>query len=286
MRVQRFTIAAAMTIIPLFAQNQLDYLALGDSIPFGLDPTLLTQPKVKPSDFTGYPEILNSAIPLIKNEINASCPGETSGSFLNTAAPDNGCNHEHVEIGQPTLPAFKTSIGLHTPYTGAQVDFAVSQLTSNPKIKLVTLSLGANDLLLLQLRCATAPDFAACVLPLLQNEVLPNFGMNLTQILTAIRVRAHYTGTLVVMTYYSPRADPVFVQAVSALNQVMYLVGAQFGARFADGFTAFRLASTFFQGDPCKAGLLIRLSATSCDVHPSRLGQSILAGTVVLNIGK
>ena len=47
------------------------------------------------------------------------------------------------------------------------------------------------------------------------------------------------------------------------------------------GAVIFRLASLFFQGDPCKAGLLIRLSQTTCDIHPSRYGQGVLAVTVV-----
>jgi hypothetical protein len=46
------------------------------------------------------------------------------------------------------LPAFKTSIGLHTPYLISQIDFAEAQLRANKHINLVTLTIGANDLLL------------------------------------------------------------------------------------------------------------------------------------------
>jgi lysophospholipase L1-like esterase len=289
MKIYSFTIASALTLIacPLLAQNQTDYLALGDSVPYGFDPTVLSRPNPRPNMFVGYPEIVHDFLRRqIRTDINTSCPGETSGSFLNIAAPDNGCNHPHIEPGQPPVPAIKTSIGLHTPYTGSQVAFAVSQLTRNRSINLVTLSIGANDLLLVQLQCALAPNFPACVQGLLPS-VLGAYGTNLAQILTAIRVQARYTGKLIVMTYYSPSADPLFIQAVAALNQVMFQVGGQFpNTQFADAFTAFRLASMFFQGDPCKAGLLVRLSATACDVHPSRIGQNVLAATVLVALAK
>ncbi len=90
------------------------------------------------------------------------------------------------------------------------------------------------------------------------------------------------------MTVYSPSANPLFTQAVAALNGVMTLVGSQFGAKFADAFGAFQLASSLppFQGDPCKAGLLIRLGPDTCDVHPSPAGRNLLATTVLLANGQ
>src|SRR5258707_8541064 len=75
---------------------------------------------------------------------------------------------------------------------------------------------------------------------------------------------------------YSPRADPLFIQAIGALDFVMTQVGANFGVKFADEFTAFQIASAPFNGDPCAAGLLIRLTATTCDVHPSPAGRDLL----------
>jgi hypothetical protein len=67
---------------------------------------------------------------------------------------DNGCNSPHVvPLPSPSLPPvvippFKTTIGLHANYSGAQMDFAASQLKPNQKIDLVTLNIGANDILL------------------------------------------------------------------------------------------------------------------------------------------
>ncbi len=39
-------------------------------------------------------------------------------------------------------------------------------------------------------------------------------------------------------------------------------VASNFGVKFADAYTAFQLASAPFGGDPCAAGLLIRLPAS------------------------
>ncbi len=147
----------ALTLLTasLFAGNEKNYtyLALGDSIPFGMNVTLLppySQTTPTPSEFVGYPEVVAATEHLLfsNKEVNASCPGETSGSFLNIAVPDNGCNSPHYQPPAPTLPPFKASIGLHTNYTGAQMDFAASQFSTNLHLNLVTLSIGANDVLL------------------------------------------------------------------------------------------------------------------------------------------
>jgi lysophospholipase L1-like esterase len=248
------------------------YLALGDSIPFGFDPTLFATSIPAPDAFFGYPELLTN--PNAKKLLNAACPGETSASFLVLGAPDNGCNGP----GPQGQPPFKPSIGLKADYPNvSQMQFAVAQLQGNKHVKLVTLSLGGNDLSLLQAACAQEADFQRCVLTRLPG-VLGNFGAQLTQILTGIR--REYDGRLVLVTTYSPTADPLSTGAIAAMNLVMAAVGSQFGVRIADGFTAFRVASARFGGDPCQAGLLVRLSVTTCDIHPSALGRSTLADAV------
>jgi lysophospholipase L1-like esterase len=268
----RFTQVLALAVLaaPVFAANQTSYqyLALGDSVSFGFDPTILGAP---PSKYVGYPEILSQLEFLVNSpkQVNASCPGQTSGSYLAGGA-DIGCE------------PFKAAFGLHTNYTGTQASFAVSQLSSNKHIKLVTLSIGGNDLLILEQLCSADPSsFATCVGANL-TPTLQTYGTNLSQILAAIRLTAGDKGPLVLVKYYPVNTDPLFTGAIAALNGVMVTVGAQFGAKFADGFTAFELASALFQGDPCKAGLLVRLTETTCDVHPSHKGQQVLAATVLL----
>jgi lysophospholipase L1-like esterase len=266
--------ALMLTLIaaPIFAGNEKNYtyLALGDSVSFGFDPNVM--PPV-PAKYTGYPEVVAGVLHLLQpgKEVNASCPGETSGTFL-YGGVGNGCQ------------AFKDAVGLHTTYAGTQGNFAVTQLLANKHIDLVTLSIGGNDLLLVQQACANAPSFAACVAAALPGA-LQTYGANLTAILSGVRLQAGYTGDLVLVEYYAPNNNPLFISAVSALNQVMTTVGAAFGATFADGFTAFQVASALQAGDPCAAGLLARLNATTCDVDPSPLGQTVLAATVLLTVG-
>lgn len=282
------TLALALLVAPVFGGDEKSstYLALGDSIAFGFDPTLLStkpnQALPAPNKFVGYPERVKISESSGK-QINAACPGETSGSFLNPAAPDAGCEGPG---------GFKAVIGLHAAYTGSQVGFAYSVLASNKQINLVTLGIGDNDLVLLQQRCANLDPwvFAACVQADLfdPNGTLATYGNNLANILGAIRL--NYQGRLILMKSYSPNADPLFAQAVMGLNQVMTDVGTLFGAQFADGFNAFQSASAPFGGDPCKAGLLIVLSQPpagplACDVHPSKYGRDMLAAVVMKVVG-
>ena len=267
----------------LFAANEKDYtyLALGDSVAFGLDPRLLVPGPAGPpaSDFIGYPEIIAARDHLLqsKKEVNAACPGETSGSFMTPGAPDLGCH----DTGPQGQPPYKAWAGLHAMYPDTQLRFAISELSSNKHINLVTLGIGSNDVLLLIRNCSTTPDPAACVGSQI-GGLLQTIRGNLAQILAAIR-GTNYTGRLVLVGFYSPRADldPIAL----ALRSIMLDVGSHFGAMFADGFTAFQAAAAPFGGDVCQAGLLIRLDATTCDIHPSPAGRDLLAATVLAAIG-
>lgn len=139
-------------------------------------------------------------------------PGESSASFLDISALDNGCNHPHLQPGQTPaeLPPFKTTIGLKVPYTGSQMQLAVSRPLANRNTKLVTLSIGGNDLLLLlHLRCPAETDSYTCVQTRLVNGVLPAYAMNLGRILTGIRIQGRYSGNLVLVKFYSPMSTRV-----------------------------------------------------------------------------
>jgi hypothetical protein len=69
-------------------RGEPDYLALGDSIAFGYRPAPWADYR-DAADFAAYPEDLAAALKL--NLVNAACPGETSASMINPAAPSNGC---------------------------------------------------------------------------------------------------------------------------------------------------------------------------------------------------
>src|SRR5690349_16824348 len=104
----------------LAADKEDTYLALGDSVPFGLDLRLLLDPNHLPvaTQFAGYPECLAAFQwpPPQPRLIAASCPGESSGSFPDNR-PDYGCNSN----GPQGQPPFKTGIALHVDYTSPQL---------------------------------------------------------------------------------------------------------------------------------------------------------------------
>ncbi len=103
------TLAFALLAVPAFAGNEsnYDYLALGDSVPFGFNLSLLHLEPIPASNFTGYPEIVAQVEhwDKSKKEVNASCPGETSGSFLSPAPMTGNQCQEWRAAGWP----------LHTP---------------------------------------------------------------------------------------------------------------------------------------------------------------------------
>jgi len=250
--------------IPLIAGDPVHdtrYLALGDSIPFGFNPLVA----VNLDNYHGYPEFVSNG--LHQKLANASCFGETSGSFISATAPDFGCDAWKA-AGRP----------LFVQYSGTQMDFAVKYLRGNPNARFVTINIGGNDLALLQVGCNFDMTCELAGLP----GVLGAYGNNLLTIFTRLRGDAHYTGPIVLLTYYAFNyQDPVQVGAFSALNGIASGIASGFGAKIADGFQAFFVATIPFNGDSCAAGLLIKLPNGTCDTHPSQAGQKLLAATVL-----
>ncbi|HUS08134.1 MAG TPA: SGNH/GDSL hydrolase family protein [Bryobacteraceae bacterium] len=256
--------------LPASAQEQNpSYLALGDSLAFGFSPLVVGGA----GNFTGYPEEVagTKQVQHVKNLMNIACPGETSGSFLSNALPDNGCRD------------YKAYYGLHTVYAGTQLSFAASALRADKQIDLVTINLGGNDLRLLQSSCNYQAPCIIAGIPAL----LTAYGQNLAAILQSLRLDGGYTGNLVIVTYYSPDyQDPLQTGAIYALNTVATQVAAAFSAQIADGFTAFAQAAAGSNGNACTAGLLIPLPDGTCNIHPSPAGRALLAQTVLNLIGK
>jgi len=267
--------AGVLALVPAFpasatrasSSSPNDYLALGDSVPFGFSP-LLVQPGANPDVFVGYPQLASNLFIPKLNVINASCPGESSTSLISGTRPDNGCQDFRQFIG-----------GLHVPYSGSQLRFAENYVAANPGTRFVSLTVGANDLLLLQDRCrATVPSqgVTACILRGLPS-VLDTLRTNLTTIYARLRA-AGFQGDFVAVTYYSLNyRDLLVTGAVGTLDSVLASVTGAFGGRVADGFSAFAVASAPFGGDPCRAGLLIHRTLDTCDIHPSPAGAALLA---------
>jgi lysophospholipase L1-like esterase len=239
------------------------YLALGDSITFGFIANA-GYAYVRPDNFIGFSNYLSDALRL--DAANASCPGETTGSFLAATAADNGCRF------------YRSLVPLHVAYAGTQAEFAAEYLKSHPETKLVTIGLGANDVLLLEARCA---NDAFCIeggLP----QVLSGVTTNLKTIVEALRADG-YSGTMVMMNYYVlDDTVPGVISAFEALNQAIGVAAAQEGVPVADVFTAFRKAAAAGDGHACHAGLLNSSPENQflCDIHPSQSGHALIARTI------
>jgi lysophospholipase L1-like esterase len=242
-----------------------NYLALGDSVVFGYRPPKVTpiEDYLQPSRFTGYPSDLARALGL--TVVNASCPGETTASMISTSAPSYGC-----ENAQGSSVAYRTLAPLHVSYQGSQLSFAVHFLEQHRAARLVTLTIGANDLFRCQNTTAdhcTGSDF---------RRELAQVSANLDTILATLR--AHYRGNLIMLTYYAlDYRDP---GQTEQLNAVLTAQARRYKARIASGFAAFAPAADREGGDTCATGLLIKLPGGSCDEHPSAAGQALLAKAI------
>lgn len=240
------------------------YLALGDSLAFGYRPDV----PVALKNYIGYPQIVSDAMNL--KVANASCFGETSSHALDLAAPDLGCAW------------WRSQFPLFVNYRGTQIDYAVKFLRDPESTKLVTIDIGLNDLGVLLQACATNLDPTTCALNGLP-AVLGQYGGNLATIYTRIR-QTGYSGPIVAVTAYAFNyADPIQVGAITALNGILTTVSSGFGVRIADAYAAFEAAAAahHYGGDVCRTGLLVRLSPTTCDSHPSAAGQALLANLVI-----
>lgn len=249
------------------------YLALGDSVAFGyVPPQAVPAPKyLVAHSFVGYPQYL--AQQLRERVSNASCPGETTASMLDAGAQSNGCENSP---GSPV--GYRTLFPLHVQYQGTQMAYALHYLAVHHHTRLVTIDIGANDAFLCQ---ETTPDH--CTSPAELAVVLSQIATNLGTILDDLR--AVYQGPIVVLTYYSlSYSDPVAVAGTQLLDSVIAGATTAHGGIVADGFAAFQGPSGA-AGDPCAAGLLIKLPDGTCNIHPSPTGQRLLAAAIAQAIG-
>jgi lysophospholipase L1-like esterase len=251
------------------------YLALGDSVAFGyVPPAAVPAPNYNSAhSFVGYPEFL--AQQLNERVSNASCPGETSTSMLVAGAQSNGCENSP---GSPV--GYRTLNPLHVQYHGTQMEYALHYLAAHKHTRLVTIDVGANDVFLCQ---ETTPDQCG---PAELFGVAQQIAANLGTIFHDLRDVAGYQGPIVVLTYYSlSYSDPTSIMGAQFLDKTIADAATANGGIVADGFGAFQGPSLASGGDPCAAGLLIKLPDGTCNIHPSPAGAKLLAGAIAEAIG-
>jgi lysophospholipase L1-like esterase len=132
--------AGALAASSAPAAPQAYYLALGDSIAYGFQPTKARK-ELPPSGFnTGYVDVfaarLRTIDPGIK-VVNYGCPGESMVTFAK-----GGC------------PAFEDGIDLHDAFSGSQLGAALAFLRAHPgQVSPVTITLWGNDVQGFEERC-------------------------------------------------------------------------------------------------------------------------------------
>jgi lysophospholipase L1-like esterase len=239
------------------------YLALGDSIAFGQNPTIADEMEL--ALFIGYPVAVAAAKGY--GLANAGCSGEATSGFISATGADNGCRED------------KARGRLHTIYTSTQLEFATSFLKAHPETALVTLDIGANDLILVKKACDGGVLCEIAGLPKVSSAV----GANARTIFKGIRDTG-YSGPIVLVTTYIPDYnDSTAALAMSLVNNATTseVQKADIHGRVADGYGAMKNAASASKGDACAAGLLIPLPEGGCDIHPTPAGRKVLEQAVL-----
>lgn len=250
------------------AEARDDILVLGDSVAF----SYIASPGyeyfyINPENFVGFPDDLGDMLHV--DVVNASCPGESTGSFLSATALDNGCR------------LYRQYFPLHVDYSSTQLEFTTYYLKRHHDVRLVTITLGGNDELLLLQACAYDPT---CIQQGAA-AMVATVAANMSTVLADVRATG-YRGPIIVTNYESLDYSVVGGTALTAaLNQGIAFPAATYGAVVADVFTAFQkavAANPFSGGSVCKAGLLNPdvKEQFLCDIHPTQTGHRLIARTV------
>jgi lysophospholipase L1-like esterase len=126
-------LAASAASGPVYQAPQAYYLALGDSIAYGVQPAKVDA-GLPPSRFsTGYVDVFAARLRALAPKIqvvNYGCPGETTRTFI-----DGGCSGLHDVRA------------LHDAFKGSQLGAALAFLRAHPgQVSPITLTLWGNDL--------------------------------------------------------------------------------------------------------------------------------------------
>jgi lysophospholipase L1-like esterase len=275
MRSLTVVLAAAMLILGVVAGGAAGgtssppsyYLALGDSIAYGYQPTK-EKPAADPSDYdTGYVDVVASRLRALSPDlqlVNFGCPGESTVTFTRGGCPGNGY--------------FK----LHDAYRGSQLRAALAFLRAHPADDgLVTLSLYGNDWLPLVLD--TCKGDVACVRKR-GPKVLAAFESRLTSIVQKLRA-ATPSAQIIVTGAWNPvpsqlsSLKPIY----RSLEASVARAATASGARTAPMLPVFNAPGT----PGVQKARLCRLTfiCAKGDPHPTDAGYRAMAAAVMRAAG-
>jgi lysophospholipase L1-like esterase len=249
--------------IPRFNPPKQYYLALGDSLAFGMQQVKFNAnlPSVPPSVFnTGYVDDFSLRLRGIRphiQTINFGCPGEATITFIN-----GGCPY--------------TSVGfsLHNSYSGSQLSAALAFLQEHPgRVSPITINVGVNDLRPLLSICGSDLSCYEANAP----AILAVTRANLDHILGSIRSVAP-NAEIITFTNYdiaSVLIDPRSARLAEAFNDVVSDTARSHSVRVADVFSA-------FNGGPQPATICsLTFACTPLqDTHPTDAGYATIASQI------
>src|SRR5579863_3469628 len=223
------------------------YLALGDSLAFGLQPDL---------DFShGYVDDLMSNLSRqgVKHLANLGCPGETSSTFINGWCP------------YPFMRKY--------PYIGSQLAAALAYLKDyRGQVSPVTLDIGAGDIEkdIDTDTCAISSSFTGHLA-----AIDANVHTILTQLRAAMTVNGHMTGDILLMNYYDPDQNICSntVPYIRLLNRHLAADVQGYGV-IVDVFDAFGGAGVP-NSNICNYTWMCSIFK---DIHATRQGYNVIAG--------
>jgi lysophospholipase L1-like esterase len=272
------------------------YLALGDSLSYGYHAAQFASeyPNVNPASFdAGFVDDFGGALKFASPNlqiINDGCPGETSDTFINGSGVPGYC------AGGPAGVLFPY-VWLHHPYgASSQLADALSILSTNHNVKVITFDIGANDVLQFLEHTCGFPVTFTCGSAQIGAEfthVVENVGSILGQ-LHAAAPHAKIVELGLYNPYPAVLPPPGGDQLVAQLNTALAGVAAEVpNVSFANPEPVFNPAGYHGRAETgdipticlftamCPGGTYNPVSA-SADIHPTRLGYGVLATLIGL----
>jgi lysophospholipase L1-like esterase len=234
---------------PVYQPPQSYYLALGDSMTYGFQPTK-AKPGARPSDFdTGYVDVFAARLRKLSPKIqvvNHGCPGESTVTFTH-----GGWNCDGIK--------------LHDAFRGPQLKAAKAFLRAHPgQVSPITLTLWGGDLAPLSAKGRRA------------RSAIASFASRFNAILEQLRAAAP-TAEIIVTGAWNPEADKLAqVEPLYRLvDAAIARAGAASSARVANMFAALN-----GRGDvKAQQARLCRLTSycSKGDPHPTDAGYRAMA---------
>ena len=269
-----FVAVVALTMIyPRCVRADQTYLALGDSLAFGVGANDMNS-DVSNGD-RGYVGAFADALAARRggvrpHVVDLGISGETSTSFFQIGAGLNG----------PDAALRNTNYGIPLVSQDSLLMSTIANLPQGDTVSNVTIQLGANDLY----QTVGTPgffDLSHDEQEALFRQTLGAIQANDATLLTELRT-ALPEAQLILMGYYDPYApflndpkSPFFAiaqashEAIPALNQLIEGVAASFGAIYVDTYT------------PLVGNELAYTYIASGNSHPNALGYAAIAGQLI-----